>query len=197
MSIKGSRMSVLSGLAAREQALVAAPPPRPGPAMHIRGDWPLRSDLEVGALPSAVPCARARTRQVLWEWGLAGCSEQVELLVSELLTNAVKASRSLGWHSPVRLWVLSDKAHVLVLVWDANPQPPMRIEAGRGGRERPASAPRRSHQRPVGLVSARWLGRQGGVGESVAGLSERAASGQLPELPAGIRGMRCSNAHSR
>ena len=50
--------------------------------------------------------------------------------MSELLTNAVKASRSLGWHSPVRLWVLSDKAHVLVLVWDANPQPPMRIEAG-------------------------------------------------------------------
>jgi hypothetical protein len=39
---------------------------------------------------------------------------------------------------PVRLWLLSDRQRVLVLVWDANPQPPIRIdvdlaaEAGRG-----------------------------------------------------------------
>jgi hypothetical protein len=29
--------------------------------------WPLRSFLELGALPGAVPCARLHTRQVLWE----------------------------------------------------------------------------------------------------------------------------------
>ncbi len=32
------------------------------------GEWPLESFLELGALPSAVPCARYHCRQVLWEW---------------------------------------------------------------------------------------------------------------------------------
>jgi len=32
-------------------------------------EWPLRSYLELGALPSAVPCARLHAKQVLWEWG--------------------------------------------------------------------------------------------------------------------------------
>jgi hypothetical protein len=34
----------------------------------VTGRWPLRSFLELGALPSAVPCARLHTRQLLWEW---------------------------------------------------------------------------------------------------------------------------------
>ncbi len=101
-------------------------------------EWPLRSFLELGALPSAVPCARWHAKQLLWEWGLTECSECVELLVCELLTNAIKASQSMDWMYPVRLWLLSDRARVLILVWDANPQPPMRVnasaeaESGRG-----------------------------------------------------------------
>jgi hypothetical protein len=51
--------------------------------------WPLESFLELGAFPGAVPCARLHTRQVLWEWGLAALGETSELLVSELVTNAV------------------------------------------------------------------------------------------------------------
>ena len=31
---------------------------------------------------------------------------------------------------PVRLWLLSDKTRVLVLVWDANPQSPVRMDIG-------------------------------------------------------------------
>ena len=31
--------------------------------------------------------------------------------------------------APVRLWVLSDKQSVLILVWDSSPQPPARIDA--------------------------------------------------------------------
>jgi hypothetical protein len=34
--------------------------------------WPLQSHLELGALPTAVPCARLHARQMLWEWGLPG-----------------------------------------------------------------------------------------------------------------------------
>ncbi len=45
------------------------------------------SFLELGALPSAVPCARIHARQVVWEWGLGALTEAVELVVSELVTS--------------------------------------------------------------------------------------------------------------
>ncbi len=56
-------------------------------------------------------------------------SERVELLVTELLTNAVKASRFLDYVFPVRLWLLSDRTRILILVWDADPQSPVRVNA--------------------------------------------------------------------
>lgn len=91
--------------------------------------WPLQDFLELGALASAVPCARLHARQVLWEWGLTSLGESAELLVTELITNAVKASRAVTLGSPVRLWLVSDLAQILILVWDASPQPPVRINA--------------------------------------------------------------------
>jgi anti-sigma regulatory factor (Ser/Thr protein kinase) len=90
--------------------------------------WPLGSYLELGALPSAVPCARLHAKQMLWEWGFTELSEAVELLVSELTTNAVRVSKALDHDSPIRLWLLSDKTQVLILVWDGSPRPPVRIE---------------------------------------------------------------------
>jgi anti-sigma regulatory factor (Ser/Thr protein kinase) len=102
------------------------------------GEWPLQDSLELGALPDAVPCARLHTRQILWEWGLTWLSENAELIVSELLTNAVNAARSRGSIGPVRLWLLSDWTQLLILVWDGNPLPPVRVlsseqtESGRG-----------------------------------------------------------------
>jgi anti-sigma regulatory factor (Ser/Thr protein kinase) len=92
-------------------------------------DWPLRSYLELGVLPGAVPCARLHARQVLWEWGLSEFSDSVELLVSELVTNAVQASQSMEDASSVRLWLRSDKNRVLILVWDRNSRSPVRIDA--------------------------------------------------------------------
>ncbi|HEY5990606.1 MAG TPA: ATP-binding protein [Streptosporangiaceae bacterium] len=92
-------------------------------------EWPLRSVIELGALPGAVPCARLHTRQVLWEWGQTGLSEAAELVVSELVTNSVTATQSIHSEFPVRLWLLSDNSRVLILVADASPQPPKRIEA--------------------------------------------------------------------
>ena len=50
------------------------------------------SYLELGALPTAVPCARLHARHLLWEWGLSALVEDTELLTSELITNAVKAT---------------------------------------------------------------------------------------------------------
>jgi anti-sigma regulatory factor (Ser/Thr protein kinase) len=106
--------------------------------MSMLDDWPLGSYLELGALPSAVPCARLHTRQILWEWGLADLCESGELLVSELTTNAVRVSQSLDPASPVRLWLLSDKQCLIVVVWDSSPRRPVRMdvvgdaEGGRG-----------------------------------------------------------------
>ena len=100
-------------------------------------DWPLSSFLELGPLPTAVSCARLHAKHVLWEWGVSALSERVELIVSELATNALKASTALDWISPIRLWLLSDRQRVLILVCDANPQPPVRMdvdEQAEGGR---------------------------------------------------------------
>ena len=85
--------------------------------------WPLRSYLELGALPTAVPCARLHVRQLLWEWGLSGLAADTELLVSELVTNAVKATAG-QQQAAIRLQLSSDSTSVLVEVWDADPEPP-------------------------------------------------------------------------
>ena len=65
--------------------------------------WPLRSSLELGALSSAVPCACLHVRHVLWEWGLTSLAERAELLVSELVTNAVTATGQPGQTVSVNL----------------------------------------------------------------------------------------------
>jgi anti-sigma regulatory factor (Ser/Thr protein kinase) len=104
----------------------------------MTGEWPRRDAIEFGPLPGAVPCARLHTRLLLVEWGLAGLSERAELVVSELVTNAVAASQQLPWISPVRLWLYADSTRVLIAVWDANPRLPVRAdtdelaESGRG-----------------------------------------------------------------
>src|SRR3984893_5052773 len=105
------------------------PPAPPPPGQDVAGQWPLRSFLELGALPGAVPCARLPARELMWEWGLKGLRDDVEILVSELVTNAVAAARSGAQGLPVRLWLLCDKARVLIVVWDGCPQPPVRIDA--------------------------------------------------------------------
>ena len=95
--------------------------------------WPLRSSLELGALPTAVPCARLHARHLVWEWGLDGLAESTELLVSELVTNAVKATAGQSDHAAVRLQLFGDNARVRIEVWDADPRPPAPNEPGEDG----------------------------------------------------------------
>lgn len=94
----------------------------------IAGEWPLRDFTELEPAPAAVPCARRHTRRVLAAWGLARLSEQAELVVSELMTNAVAASRAVRTDAPVRLWLLADGARAGIAVWDANPRLPVPAE---------------------------------------------------------------------
>jgi anti-sigma regulatory factor (Ser/Thr protein kinase) len=121
----------------------------PEPAA-LAGSWPSQDFLELGALPGAVPCARLHTRHVLREWNLARLAEPAELLVSELLTNAIRASRTVSPPAPVRLWLGGDTASVLLMVWDASPHRPA-----------PCAQPRGDAEGGRGLalveaISARW-----------------------------------------
>jgi len=98
-------------------------------AVPFAAQWPYRTFLELGALAGAVPCARLHARLVLAEWGLGALSDDTELLVSELVTNGVRASRAMG-QDAVRMWLVSDLRQVVVFVWDASPVPPAPADPG-------------------------------------------------------------------
>lgn len=109
----------------------------------VTGRWPLRSSLQLGALPTATPCARLHARHVLREWGITSIAETAELLVSELVTNGVKAAQTLEPKPPIWLRLSTDNVRLLIEVWDGNMQPPRpsqlenglpppEIEGGRG-----------------------------------------------------------------
>jgi anti-sigma regulatory factor (Ser/Thr protein kinase) len=93
-------------------------------------EWPLISNLELRALTTSLPGARRHAREAMEKWGLPEHADDVELIVSELVTNAVEASlrtwRALGaCPVPVRLWLASDRDAVLIQVWDSSPEMPI------------------------------------------------------------------------
>lgn len=100
---------------------------RPHPSEPLRR--PPRAALDLGALPTAPGCARAWTRQVLWEWRLAGLSEAAEFVVSELVTNAVLTSRRAG-RPFIRLTLTHSPGELAVLVRDYCPGIPQARNAG-------------------------------------------------------------------
>lgn len=110
-------------------------------------DWLLQSVLAMGALPTATPCARLHARNVLSDWGLRNQVDAVELVVSELVTNAVHASMDQdgrpryadeGGLACVHVRLSSDGARTLVEVRDESRSLPTFTqassddEAGRG-----------------------------------------------------------------
>jgi anti-sigma regulatory factor (Ser/Thr protein kinase) len=117
----------MASMTATKRPTMQPRPDQPPPAL---AGWPLHAALDLGALPTAPGCGRAWTRQILWEWGLSALQESTELLVSELVTNAVQAARAATGVTPVRLWLLSDTVRVVILVWDASPEPPVRMSSG-------------------------------------------------------------------
>lgn len=102
----------------------------------------------LAALPSAVGRARDYTRWVLDAWRLSAMADTVELLVSELVTNAVRATGILdesgdesllvGKVNPVYVCLSLAAETLLIQVWDISSAPPQRRmaleddETGRG-----------------------------------------------------------------
>jgi len=104
---------------------VARIPPDPSLPSDQR-NWherlPYRDYVELAADKAAVPSARHRLRLDLKEWGLQHLLDDAELVVTEIVTNAVNATDAVSWPAsrpPVRMWVLADSATLVVLVWDA------------------------------------------------------------------------------
>ena len=111
---------------------VAAPAGNSG-AGTVYQDFPLESILEFRPLPTAVPCGRLHARNVLFEWHLMGLTEDAELIVSELLTNAYSASRPEGqFHdlTPITLRLRANSRYLIIEVWDRCAEDPAIATAG-------------------------------------------------------------------
>ena len=150
-----------AGVVQGSQQAATGPEPSSGVGPAFRLDEPapyprpLRSYLELGALPTAVPCARLHARHLLREWGLNELAMDIELLVSELVTNAVKATTGQDTQGAVRLRLSSDHVRVLVEVWDADPRPPAPRDLGDDGTPDPQEEGGRGLFL-VAALSARW-----------------------------------------
>jgi hypothetical protein len=111
--------------AAKPSPPATRPTPRPGPG-GLSSDppavWPLTDRLDLGCLPSAVPCARLHIRAILAEWGLTHLNDTAELLVSA--TNALQATQAANLASPLTIYLHANNAWLRVGVWDALRQPP-------------------------------------------------------------------------
>ena len=105
---------------------------------------PLHVCLTFAPLPSTVFWARKLTVDQLNTWGAGEAADVVELIVSELLTNAIKAMGGIDAEGPavdaepvrlryseltklecVRLGITFHRTVLLVEVWDSNPNPPV------------------------------------------------------------------------
>jgi anti-sigma regulatory factor (Ser/Thr protein kinase) len=65
------------------------------PARWPTTAWFLISKLELAALPAAAGSARKHARAVALEFGLSALADTIELIVSEIVTNALLATRDL------------------------------------------------------------------------------------------------------
>ena len=125
----------------------AEPALQPSQELVRMQQWPLLSHIELRALPASARSARLVTKSALHGWRLGVLAETAELLVSEIVTNAVRASTTVGPQREtgqaarpqlLRLCLTSDGLSVLIQVWDSDHHHPVRqdpgpdAEAGRG-----------------------------------------------------------------
>ena len=132
----------------RVARISAEPALQPDRELARMQEWPLRSYIELRALPASVRSARLYAKNILHGWRMAALVDTVELLVSEIITNAIRASTHSA-HQPretgqepraawMRFWLTSDRHSILIQVWDSDHHHPTRqsmgldAETGRG-----------------------------------------------------------------
>jgi anti-sigma regulatory factor (Ser/Thr protein kinase) len=96
-------------------------------------------DLTLAAVPSAVRCSRMFVRLRLRQWGLPSLAEDSELVISELVTNAVQAAgvadakprwSQLAALTTIHVRLLLFERSVVLAVWDRNPAAPVLKDSG-------------------------------------------------------------------
>jgi anti-sigma regulatory factor (Ser/Thr protein kinase) len=96
---------------------------------HLPSGLPSRAVIDLDTQATAPGRARAWIRQVLPEWQVAGLLEAAEVVVSELVTNAMLVSRRLDRPS-VRLILTLDQGELTVFVRDYCPGSPQPRDVG-------------------------------------------------------------------
>jgi anti-sigma regulatory factor (Ser/Thr protein kinase) len=117
-----------------------APMPPLSPSADLKDPDRAREYLRLAALPSAVGSARRFTVHWVRQWGLAPLADDVELVASELVTNAVTEVGTLD--EPDGYVVLHDATPPVIMlqlrltirrlfceVWDPSPNLPVPVQA--------------------------------------------------------------------
>ena len=90
--------------------------------------------LTLAALPTAVGCSRMLVRYSLKQWVLGSLVDEAELVISELVTNAVKTTGVMEseprWSelldlALIKVRLMATKTGLFIEVWDRDPTPPV------------------------------------------------------------------------
>ena len=91
---------------------------------------------ELAGRPESAKTARDFTRLTLREWRMAWLSDVAELVVSELVTNALRhgllSARWMPGEHPIRLRLLRQNPYLMCMVTDPDSAGPVRIDAHNG-----------------------------------------------------------------
>src|SRR5580704_2573138 len=93
----------------------------PEPGSGTGAAFQRASTLRFAPLPTAIACARLHAVNVLHEWGLRHIADDVALIVSELMTNALNASVVLAGRPPIALGLRASRERLIVQAWDHSP----------------------------------------------------------------------------
>jgi anti-sigma regulatory factor (Ser/Thr protein kinase) len=118
------------------------------------------TELTLASQPNAPSYGRLLVQRSLRAWGIAHMIDDAQLVISELLTNAVKASTELTTIH-IRLTVLGGTS-LVIEVWDCNPESPILKdividnEGGRGLMIVDALSERWGYYHPTNRSKAVW-----------------------------------------
>jgi anti-sigma regulatory factor (Ser/Thr protein kinase) len=106
-----------------------APPPLPARSGRQRGGPDIRDrSLVLGAIDTAPRTARATLRECLSQWKLAHLQDDAELILDELVVNAVSASRQAAPEgeepAAITVKIAVERDELRLQAWDPDPVPP-------------------------------------------------------------------------
>lgn len=100
-------------------------------------DWPasaVRAGCQLGHSPLSVRAARHFTSSTLDQWGYSGVPGAAEMVISELVTNAVRYGVPCGGaphgQTPIGLWLLGETGELMCMVTDPGSEIPVPRESG-------------------------------------------------------------------